>query len=160
MLFYDPWLTRVRANAVAEKVFLHGNETWLGRNVIWRSFNDQGLRDLMGTNWEEQTRRNLGLFRRALARDPESPAARLVLDALQSVAEFERLWAAHDVCSFDDLNQDNLTKPYAIRHPTYGVLSVHAIVFPVPGWPGAHTRYLTPGDETTLEAFRAASDGS
>jgi len=156
VLVYDPWLTRVRANAVAEKVFLHRSQEWLARNVLWRTFKDQDLRTLMGSGWEEHTRRNLGVFRRALARDPESPAAKLVLDALRGVPEFERLWAAHDVTSFDELNQENMVKPYAITHPAYGLLSVHAVVWPVAGWPGAHTRYLTPADDATLEAFRDA----
>jgi hypothetical protein len=160
VLVYDPWLTRVRANGVAEKVFLHGNEEWLARNVVWRTFKDDALRGLMGPGWEEHTRRNLGLFRRSLARDPESPAARLVLDALRGQSEFERLWGAHDVSSFDELNQENLTKPYIITHPAYGSLAVHAIVFPVAGWPGAHTRYLTPADDATLAAFRDAGGGS
>jgi len=159
VLIYDPWLTRVRANGVAEKVFLHGNDEWVARNVVWRTFKDDALRKLMGSAWEEHTRYNLGLFRRALARDPESPAAKLVLDALRGQPDFERLWAAHDVCSFDELNQENLTKPYSITHPTYGQLAVHALVFPVGGWPGAHTRYLTPADDATFEAFRIASGG-
>lgn len=159
-LIYDPWLTRVRANGIAEKVFLHHNEEWLARNVVWRTFQDTALRKLMGAVWEEHTRRNLGLFRRSLARDPESPSARLVLDALRGNPEFERLWAAHDVSSFDELNRDNLTKPYSITHPTYGLLSVHAILFPVAGWPGAHTRYLSPADEHTLLAFHEADEAS
>ncbi|HTX02902.1 MAG TPA: hypothetical protein VMD07_04420 [Candidatus Acidoferrales bacterium] len=156
VLVYDPWLTRVRANAVAEKVFLHRNEEWVARNVVWRTFKDDALRKMMGSAWEEHTRRNLGLFRRSLARDPESPAAKLVLDALRGNADFERLWAAHDVSSFDQLNQENLTKPYAITHPTYGAIAVHSMVFPVAGWPGAHTRYLTPADDAAFAAFRNA----
>ena len=160
VLVYDPWLTRVRANAVAEKVFLHHNEEWLARNVVWRMFKDDDLRGLMGAGWEEHTRRNLGLFRRSLARDPESPAARLVLDALKGHSEFERLWSAHDVSSFDELNQENLTKPYTITHPVYGAMTVHGIVFPVAGWPGAHTRYLTPADAAARTAFREASGRS
>lgn len=159
-LVYDPWLTRVRANGVAEKVFLHGNEEWIARNIVWRTFKDDALRLMMGSGWEEHTRRNLGLFRRSLARDPENPGARLVLDALRGQPEFEHLWAAHDVCSFAELNQENLTKPYVITHPTYGLLTVHALVFPVGGWPGAHARYLTPADDATSEAFRiAGADG-
>ncbi len=160
VLIYDPWLTRVRANGVAERIFLHGNEEWLARNVVWRTFKDDALRNMMGGAWEQHTRRNLGLFRRSLARDPESPAAKLVLDAMRGHSEFERLWAAHDVSSFDELNRENLMKPYAITHPMYGLLAVHAIVFPVAGWPGAHTRYLTPADDATAEAFRDAGGGS
>jgi hypothetical protein len=159
VLVYDPWLTRVRANGVAEKVFLHGPQEWLARNVLWRSFKDQPLRDLMERNWETHTRRNLGLFRRSLGRDPESPAARLVLDALGGEPDFERLWASHDVCSFEELNQENLVKPYSMTHPTYGAIVVHSIVASVAGWPGAHTRYLTPANEKTLDAFRDASGG-
>ncbi|MGH7715562.1 MAG: hypothetical protein ACREML_06140, partial [Vulcanimicrobiaceae bacterium] len=65
----------------------------------------------------------------------------------------------HDVSSFEELNQENLTKPYSMTHPTYGPIVVHSIVSPVAGWPGAHTRYLTPADERTMDAFRDASGG-
>src|SRR5579872_417342 len=158
-IIYDPWLTRVRANPVAEKLFLFGGGEWLDRNVLWRSFNDPKLREFMGAGWEEHTRRNLGLFRRALGRDPESPAAKLVLDALKGHPEFERLWAAHDVYSFDQYTQDNVTKPYVMHHPKYGTIAMHTIVFQNAGWPGSHTRILTPADDVTLEAFRDASGG-
>jgi hypothetical protein len=158
-LIYDPWLTRVRANPVADKLFLFEGGEWLDRNVLWRSFNDMKLRELMGAGWEEHTRRNLGLFRRALGRDPESPAAKLVLDALKGHPDFERLWAAHDVYSFDQYTQDNMTRPYVMNHPKYGTLSMHTIIFQVAGWPGAHSRYLTPADDVSVEAFRDASGG-
>jgi hypothetical protein len=157
VLVYDPWLTRLRANDIAREILLIDEGEPLLRNVLWRTFVDPYLREISGGSWEEHARRNLGLFRNALARDPCNPEALQILDALSRLAIFQETWAAHDVYSFRMYSEDSMTMPYLIHNSHYGTLAVHTLIVEIPGWPGAHVRYLTPADEKTVDAFRAAA---
>ena len=159
-IIYDPWLTHIRWNRVAEKIFRIVDTAWLERNALWRLFVDDRLREMINVDWESHARHNLGIFRRALARDPLNASARTIVRALQGNEEFERLWAEHEVSSFDLYSSDNANAPYVMQHPAYGQFSMHVLILEIPGWPGAHVRYMTPGDEHGVEIFRQAASGS
>lgn len=158
-IVYDPWLTRLRWNDVARHVLFMGDDDWLGRNILWRSFKGSHLRKLMKGNWERRTRLNLGIFRRALARDPLNADAQAIVRELRDAPDFEPLWAAHEVFSFEMYSEDNANKPYIIDHAHYGELRMHVLLLGIPGWPGAHVRYITPADEHSVEVFRKAARG-
>ena len=159
---YDPWLTRLRWNAVAQEIFMieSGGE-WIRHNLLWRLFTDRQMQKLGGDAWREHARRNVGLFRRSLARDPLNPDAHTIITALTGIAEFDELWSAHDVYSFEMYSHACMTAPYDVHHPRYGRIALQAILLEIPGWPGAHVRYMTPADDASAEVLRGIPrDGS
>ena len=157
IIVYDPWLTRTHWNDVAAALFPPevGND-WLQSNVLVRMFTLPQFRTL-AENWEELNQWNLGLFRRALARDPLNPEAREILNALSGISDFNRLWSKQDVYSIERFSVDNVDAPFRLHHERYGELTMHMIVYEIPGWRGAHVRYVTPADETSADGFRAAT---
>ena len=156
VIVYDPWLTRVRSNHVARTLWMLTEDTdedWQSRNALWMLFRAQGTRFLDGPIWLDHARRNLGLFRRALGRDPRNPQAQALLEALRGTPHFDELWTAHDVYSFEMFSNDGI-HPTPLQHPTFGTLVVSTLMLEIPGWPGAHLRYVAPADAHTTDVVR------
>ena len=151
----DPWLTRLRANRVFQSLFLLEEEDdWLTHNVLWRLFKVPHTRRLAGTNWRETVRKNVGLFRRALARDPLNQTAHAIIRALRGDADFDALWSAHDVYSLEMYSNDGMKSPDVVQHPRHGRLTVYTLMLEIPAWRGAHVRYIAPADAKTVAIFR------
>lgn len=162
-ILYDPWLTRMRSNAVARTLWKLGDDTdrnWLRRNALWVLFKGS-QHEWLGASGLDHARRNLGLFRRAFARDPLNPQAHALLEELRGAPHFDALWSAHDVYSFEMFSEDGAA-PTILHHPTYGTIAVYTLMLEIPGWPGAHVRYTAPADAHTtgvIEAIARDSSG-
>jgi hypothetical protein len=157
VIVYDPWLTRVRSNTIARELWSLNDDrdpNWFTRNAMWRLFKDPVTRGLNGAAWIDHARRNVGLFRRAFGRDPHNAQARAIVEELRSDPDFDALWSAHDVYSFEMFSNDGKV-PTIIKHPTHGAIAVFTIMLELPGWPGAHIRYTAPADAYTTDVIRA-----
>ena len=145
LIVFDEWLTVVRCNDMAKKLLLIGDdEEWPKRNFLYRLFTDSEIRTLAGSQWKSHAGRHVGLFRYALARDPDNPQAHAIIEHLTGIPEFDALWASQDVYSFEMYNKDVLEAPVTLNHPLYGNITLHTVALEASGWPGEHICCLTP----------------
>ena len=153
---FDRWLSPVIWNAVAEAILEIERDDPLHMNTLWRLFRLPQLRTLVSP-WEESTRFTLGLFRRALARDPLNAEAQRIQAALSGAPDFDRLWSEHHVDSLAaEANRAREAMHYQLQHSRFGVISVYSIGIDLPGSYGAHIRIISPGGPADGEALRAA----
>lgn len=147
LIVSNEWLTVISCNTIARDILLIKDDDELPeRNLLYRLFTDSKIRTLAGSQWMEHARRHVGLFRRALARDPGNPEARTIIDRLTGIPEFEELWKSQDVYSFEMYNEDSL-EPLVLNHPVYGEIALRTVALEAPGWPGVHICCLTPAGD-------------
>lgn len=145
---FDRWHTPILWNQAAEAIFAMEDGELIRTNALWRLFFRRDVRD-MWPEWDQAAYALTGLFRRALARDPENADAARVLNALRESAEFQSMWAAHHVLSFDSDARETRNKPFVLRHPRHGTMSFYRMGIPMPSSAGGYFRIQTPIDDAS-----------
>jgi transcriptional regulator with XRE-family HTH domain len=108
------------------------------RNVLFTLFHDEDSR-LRCKGWEAMAMDYIGMFRTAIAHDPEHPRAVAIVGELSiQSADFRRLWARNDV-------RDNVHGGKTIRHPRIGDLDLEWDAYPLHGIPGPTMVVFVPG---------------
>lgn len=145
VIVYDRWLNAVRWNAPSTALLSLDATNAHSVNVLWRLFIMPDARQRY-PEWEERSRFFLGVFRRALARDPASREARSIIESLSASLVFRKMWERHEIHSLDE-EKDALHYPLRLRDPIFGELSYFTLGLPIPGSAGGHIRIATPVDD-------------
>jgi hypothetical protein len=153
---YDRWHTPIVWNLVTEAMFNVGRERErLHTNALWRMFFRPELRELLG-EWEQIASRLIGLFRGALGRDPENADALEILAVMRASPDFERMWSAHEVSSFDSDTRENGDRIFHFRHPKHGMIAYHRLAIAIPSFAGGYLRFMTPSDDESRRHLATA----
>ncbi|MBL0885932.1 helix-turn-helix transcriptional regulator [Myceligenerans indicum] len=122
------------------------------RNVLFELFRDDDSR-LRCKGWEAMALDYIGMFRTAIAHDPEDPRAIAIVGELSiQSADFRRLWSRNDV-------RENLHGAKTIRHPRIGEIDVEWDAYPLGGTPGPTMIAFVPqpGHEDRLSLLTAVA---
>jgi transcriptional regulator with XRE-family HTH domain len=112
------------------------------RNLVWLSFTQPWYRTCM-LDWEEQTRRTVGLLRANAAGRTGEPAWAELIQRLRATGEeFTRMWDGQDVAAHD-------RRLKVIDHPDLGTLRLEVTPMWLAELPGWRMSVYTPMDETT-----------
>jgi hypothetical protein len=155
VIVYDRWLNAVRWNAATTTLVSLDATDPHKANVLWRFFRLPDAHERY-PSWEERARFFLGVFRRALGRDPANREARAIINSLQSSDEFRRMWERHEIYSLDE-ETAILHNALRLRDPEFGELSYFTIGLPIPGSGGAHLRILIPTEDSGRALLREAA---
>ncbi|MFY1669248.1 helix-turn-helix transcriptional regulator [Plantactinospora sp. WMMB334] len=131
------------------------------RNMLLLMFDDTQAREWACPDWEEQALQYIGMMRAAIANDPTHPRATALVGELSiRSADFQRLWALHDVRAATSGTR-------TFRIPEVGAITMHWDTYPLPGNPGQTMLVFTaePGSAdadrlrllASLHASRAAN---
>lgn len=156
VVVYDRWQTPMLWNRVAEAILGIQADEPLHTNAMWRMFFRPDLRK-MYVEWRERATQGLGIFRRALGRDPTNPQALRILAEMEKSEEFTSMWAAHDVVSQDTAARATARQLFHIYHPRFGIFSCHYLNVPLPASAGGFAFLGTPGDEAALRTLATAN---
>ncbi|MVU79530.1 helix-turn-helix domain-containing protein [Nocardia sp. ET3-3] len=127
---------------------LFGPDFGPGVNVARLTLLDPGIRATQ-LDWERVARETVGNLRRNLARHPDDPRLRQVIDGLRSESEeFATWWDDHTV-------QDRSHGSKRIRHPEFGDLTVCYDNLTSPDGADHGITVLTPADEASAAVLRA-----
>ena len=154
VVVYDRWLNAIRWNAGAGTLFSIDGAPPEESNVLWRYFCAPDSRERF-SQWEERGLFFLGLFRRALGRDPANPEAHRILASLKSSAQFRATWDLHEVRSLDDEARTLAHKPLQVTDPKFGKLHYYVAGFPIPASAGGQVRIAVPMDAAGREIVRS-----
>lgn len=155
MVAYDRWHTAIVWNQAAEALYAIEDQDSLRSNVLWRLFFLPNFR-AMFPEWEHHAHVLMGLFRRALGRDPENAEAAKIVEVLRGSPEFERMWAQHDVLSFDSDARQSSDRPFHFNHPRHGVMTYYRMAVPMPASGGGYFRIQAPIDDSSRRLLSTA----
>jgi hypothetical protein len=151
---YDRWLNPVRWNRAAEILLRLDAKDAVRSNVLWRLFCAPNARERY-PEWDTHARTFLGLFRRALGRDPANVVAARVIESVRACADFGALWERHELTSLAEEAVAHGHLPLRFRDPAVGELRYFTTGLAVPGMAGGHLRLAVPSDASGRKALRA-----
>jgi len=155
---YDRWHTPVAWNAATEAFFSVSDTSRLRTNRLWRQFFNKDLRNMFAEDeWTESVRSSVGIFRRALGRDPQNPEALAILTALRESPTFCAMWNEHEVRSFDSEAVRSGQKVYRVHHPTYGRLEYYFLLIQAPAAAGGYFGIVTPHRDADRHVIATAT---
>ncbi|MGW6933536.1 helix-turn-helix transcriptional regulator [Lentzea sp. NPDC054927] len=99
-------------------------------NMLLLLFDDARTDQKSCSDWEKQALDYIGMMRAAVATDPTHPRAAAIVGELSiRSAEFQRLWARHDV-------RESVSGAKTFRVPEVGDIVLDWDTYPLPGNPG------------------------
>ncbi|GEM_PF-3958220 len=155
LVAYDRWHTPLLWNLAAEAMNEISDKDALRTNALWRLFYRPDLRNKL-PEWEHHAHLLIGLFRRALGRDPENGEAQSLLEALCQNSEFAEMWRAHDVLSLDSDSRSNGDRIFHLHHSRVGTIAYYRLGIAIPDSAGGYFRIQTPSDDASRRRFSLA----
>lgn len=152
---YDRWHFPIVWNQAAEALFEIEDTEPLRTNALWRMFLHPEVR-AKWPEWEHHVGVLIGLFRRALGRDAENADAARIVEVLRQAPDFERMWAEHQVLSFDSEARESTNRAFHFRHPRFGLMTYYRLAVPMPASAGGYFRIQTPVDDSSRRLLSTA----
>ena len=147
----DRWLTAVRWNAAAAALLSLDAADERSTNLLWRFQQAYALKPC--PELESQGRFFIGIFRRALGRDPLNREANRIVASLRSYPTFRELWERHEVHSLDEESRV-LRHPFRPFNSALDEIRYFTIGLPIPASAGGHVRITVPADDAGRSLLR------